>query len=74
MTERALKVRATGEYRLFIEFEDGVSGEVDIADRLHGADMLGARGERASDHVREGPLGLAEIPDSGNEEECDEGI
>ena len=30
------KVAVVGEYRLSVEFEDGVKGEIDLSDRLFG--------------------------------------
>ena len=34
--QRVSKVRALGGYRLAVEFDDGVSGEVDLSERLFG--------------------------------------
>ena len=34
---RVQKVRAPPDYRLFVEFSDGVKGEVDLSDRLFGS-------------------------------------
>ena len=34
--ERLIHVEARSPYRLFARFDDGVEGEVDLAERLHG--------------------------------------
>ena len=36
MSSRILKVKPLTDYRLQVEFADGVSGEVDLSDRLTG--------------------------------------
>lgn len=33
---RVVRIEPRGGQRLYVEFEDGVCGEVDLSDRLHG--------------------------------------
>lgn len=35
-TERVVKARALEAYRIYVEFSDGLSGEIDVSDRLFG--------------------------------------
>ena len=34
--ERVAKVEVVGKYRLYVEFEDGVKGEINLSERLFG--------------------------------------
>jgi hypothetical protein len=34
--QKVSKVKALEDYRLYVEFEDGLSGEIDLSDRLFG--------------------------------------
>ncbi len=33
---KVVRVKTIGHYQLFVEFDDGTSGEIDIADRIFG--------------------------------------